>query len=199
MTYGSALMLIEYMERSHVDVGRTESTLVLVHVWICMCHCLVYGRYTGIQCNMKPSQSSVMQTHICYGIVLAWANRQYVGIGAFECVITWCSIYYDTITIGHSPGIHTQNNGDAPWHTAVRWCSCWLNTYIVYIYAVLALDEQGVRWYALVHVWIWVCHYLVCVRCTVTPSQLHTCLLSNYNGNDVHLCTDANSPAIHTH
>ena len=34
--------MIEYMERYRVGFGRTESTLVLVHVWIWMWHCLVY-------------------------------------------------------------------------------------------------------------------------------------------------------------
>ena len=32
--HGSALMLIEYMERYRFGFGRTESTLALVHVWI---------------------------------------------------------------------------------------------------------------------------------------------------------------------
>ena len=45
MIYNSALMLmlIEYMERYRVGFGWTASTLVLVHVWIQLCHCLVYN------------------------------------------------------------------------------------------------------------------------------------------------------------
>ena len=35
------------------------------------------------------------------------------------------------------------------------------------------------------------------VRCTMTPSQLHTCLLLNYTG--IRLCADPHSPAIQTH
>ena len=42
MTYGSALILIEYIERYRAGVGGTESTLILVHDWIWMRHCLVY-------------------------------------------------------------------------------------------------------------------------------------------------------------
>ena len=53
MEYGSALIFLEYMKRCRVDVERTDSTLVLVHVLIGMCHCLVYAR-----CTTTPS-------HIC--------------------------------------------------------------------------------------------------------------------------------------
>ena len=44
MARGSALvlMLIEYMERCRVGFGWTGSTLVSVHVWIWMCHCVIY-------------------------------------------------------------------------------------------------------------------------------------------------------------
>ena len=46
------LILLGYMERCCVGFGRTGCTLVLVHVRIWTCHCLVYG----IRCNMKTSQ-----------------------------------------------------------------------------------------------------------------------------------------------
>ena len=42
MTHDSALMMNKYMERCHVGVRIPESTLVLVHIWIWMCHYLVY-------------------------------------------------------------------------------------------------------------------------------------------------------------
>ena len=39
---GLILMLIEYVERYRVGIGRTGSTLVLVHGWIQMCDYLMY-------------------------------------------------------------------------------------------------------------------------------------------------------------
>ena len=36
------LMLIEYMERCRVGFGHTAGTLLLVHVWIRVCHCFAY-------------------------------------------------------------------------------------------------------------------------------------------------------------
>ena len=46
-------MSIEYMERCHIDVGRTVCTLVLVHVWISRCH---YDTIT-------IAHSAAIQTH----------------------------------------------------------------------------------------------------------------------------------------
>ena len=49
--YGTALMSVEYMKRFCVGLDWTGSTLLLVHVWIWMCHCLIYDT----RCDMKAS------------------------------------------------------------------------------------------------------------------------------------------------
>ena len=58
ITYGSALMLIEYMERNRVDVDRTESKLLLA-LWIWMCHyCLIY---VGLRYDYNWTRSAAIQ------------------------------------------------------------------------------------------------------------------------------------------
>ena len=87
------------IKRYCVGFGRTGRTLVLVHVWIWICHDSAYN---------PP-----------------WHHP--------TCILAW---YSTTI--------------------AMAYC-LWLITYIVFILwngIVLALDEQEVRWYALVRIWI---------------------------------------------
>ena len=97
MAYGSAPMLIEYMERYRFAFGRTESTLVLVHVLIWICHDLVTMHHDTIAITHMPATATQIHYNdndkrfrtnvavICiYGTVswLLWMNRKYVGIGA---------------------------------------------------------------------------------------------------------------------
>ena len=83
MTYGYALMLmlIEYMERYRVDFERTGRTLVLVHVWIRICHCLAYDalwhhRNCTLACYSTAmtmaNDSALMLMLNYYGTVLCW-------------------------------------------------------------------------------------------------------------------------------
>ena len=131
ITHVSALMLIEYMERYCIDFRRTESTLVLVHVWIWICHTLL-----GIRCNIHAYHHR-NYTLACYSTTMAmpyvsiwadvnriygtvsywlWMNREYVGsywcMFEFERVIILCMMQHDTITIAHSPAIQIHYNGN---------------------------------------------------------------------------------------
>ena len=110
MAHGSVLilMLIEYMNRCRVGFWRTERTLVLVHVWIWMCHYCF-----GIRCTMTPSQLHArllfnyngIDVRLCADVDVDWIHmeRYRVGFGwaavvvsvrwywqifEFECVIT---------------------------------------------------------------------------------------------------------------
>ena len=179
MAFDSALISLAYMERYRVGFGRPVGTLVLVHVWIWMCHyCLVWCAvtpsqlhthllckyngndirfcadldfdwmhgtisrwrwtnrgYVGIDAcvNLNVSLLDIRVydttwnhyncTLTCYSNTLQWqyarlcddvdwtygtascwfwANRKYVGMFGFECIITRWTIHYDTITIARS-------------------------------------------------------------------------------------------------
>ena len=90
MTYGSVLitMLIEYVERYHVGFRRAvcTSTLILVHVWICMCHWLVYDtpwhhawrhrNYSFVWCS-----TTMTITHDSAPMLIGYVERYLVGFG----------------------------------------------------------------------------------------------------------------------
>ena len=66
--------------------------------------------------------------------------RWYWYMFEFECVMTWYTTHYDTITIAHSPAMQTHYNGND-----IRLCAdAWLN---IWNGIVLVLNEQKVRWY----------------------------------------------------
>ena len=88
MTYGYALMLmlIEYMQRYRVGFGRTVCTLVLVHVWIRICHCLAYDAlWHNRNCTLACYSTTMALCDVdwIYATVLywLWTNRKCVGIG----------------------------------------------------------------------------------------------------------------------
>ena len=66
-TYGAALMLLEHMESCYVGSGRTDRTLTLMHIWIWMCHDLVYIRYiryTVKNDRIKIARSPAIQLYL---------------------------------------------------------------------------------------------------------------------------------------
>ena len=173
MTYGFALMLIEHMERCCIGFGRTGSMLVLVHVWIRMCHCLVY-----VRCTMTQSQLHTRLlfnyngncTRLCTGVNVAWmygtqwqmaarccwlnvwngisscclwANRRYVGEH-------WCIFESECVftwcTLRHEVHYrdYTHHAIQIQWQWHAALRWCWLN---IWNGVVLVLDEQYVRWY----------------------------------------------------
>ena len=182
-------MLTQYMERYRVGFEWTGSTLVLAFVWIWMCHCLIW-------CTMKPSQ---LQTRLVfdyngndvwlsadvdwiYGTESCWlwTNRKYVVIGAclnlndvsllvIRCILTQNehSLGCNDDDICRRGDVHVDQmcNGIVPAldEQTVRRCWC------------LFEFECVIAWYTM--------HY-------ITPPQLHTPLIFNYNGNDLWLCAD---------
>ena len=81
MTYGSApmLTLLEYIKWCHVGFGRTESTLVLVYVWIGMCHYLVYDarwhhRICTLACYSNTSQWQWQWHTHCTAVDVGWMH-----------------------------------------------------------------------------------------------------------------------------
>ena len=72
-----------------------------------------------------------------YGTVscLFWANRRYVGMFGFECLITWSTM---TLSQLHARLLFNY------YCNATCWCWCWLD---VWNGVMLALNEQQVRWY----------------------------------------------------
>ena len=146
--YTLMLMLIEYMERYRVGFGRTESTLVLIHVWIdcvCVISCLV-----GIRCTwhhtIVNSPATQLQRQRYTDVYWCWcwlniwnvfmlalgkqAVRWYWCMFEFECVIAWCTMYNDTYSTAME--IHYNDND-------IQLC--------VWNGVVLVLDKQAVRWY----------------------------------------------------
>ena len=178
MTYGYALMLIliERMEWCHAGFGQTDGTLVLVHVWIRMCHYLVNDALyiTPSQLHTRLLLFKYTDNDIrlladvdwMYGtvrIVLAFDEqnvRWYWCMFEFECVNAWYTVYsikpvppvqHKTITITHLLCKHT--------------------TLVMAYGSALMLIEYMERHrvgfgrigstLVLVRVWIWMCHYLV--------------------------------------
>ena len=150
------------------------------------------GACLNIQRTMTPSQ---LHTHLLfncndndiwlcadvdwiYGTVSYWfwTNRTYVGIGACLNSNVY-TMHHDAIVIAHSPAIQLQWQ----WHTALRWC--WLN-----IWNRVGFGRTGGTLVLLMHVYM--SHYLVYERYTMTWSQLQTRLLFNYHGNDTWFCAD---------
>ena len=122
--YGSTLMLIEYMERCHAGFDRTESTLILVFVWIC--HYLVpsYHHNCVLACYSTTMTMTygfalmlIGRTYATVSCPRCWPNSKYVIIGA--CVnlnvrlpgIRYI-IQHQSIIIVHSPAMQTHYNGN---------------------------------------------------------------------------------------
>ena len=113
--YGSAVMLIGYIERYYVGFGRTESTLVPESVWIGMCNCLVYNApwphrnctlacYSNIIAIAYDTALRWCWSDIWNGIVLAVDEqpvRWYRSLFESECDIAWYTMHHDTIAIAH--------------------------------------------------------------------------------------------------
>ena len=158
ITYGVALMLIEYMARCYVGLGRTERTLVIVYVWIWMCHYLL-GFLYGTRCKMTASKlhARLLDIQLLLQSRMPWTNRKYVGIGACTFIITWCTTFHEWYdrNLLRTRTLFNDNGDDI--HTALHWGWFWLNTWNG---IALALNEQTVSCNLLAHVWIWmlVCH-----------------------------------------
>ena len=168
MTYGFALMLIEYMPRYRVGFDCTASTLLFVHVWPWMCNCPVYG----IRCNMKHHNctlacySNTLQWRCvrrCAGVLIEYMERYCVGFGEqevrwywylfeFECVIYY--LVYDALLRDCNCKLTCYWNAIhwRWWHTALR--RAYMQRYYVGF-------EQTARTLVLVDTWIWMCHCLV--------------------------------------
>ena len=183
MTCGSALMLmfIKYMERYRVGFGRTGCMLVLVHVWIWMCHCLVYD------VPWHHCYSTV--TKMTYGsalvlMLIEYMDMYHVGFGLTGCTLVlvhvwvWICHYlvYDAPWHDHNCTLGCYLNTlqrDGTWYTTLRWC--WLNTWNG---IVLALDGWSDSTLVLVNVWIWRCYYLVAIH---PPWHDHNCKFACYS------------------
>ena len=123
MAYGSGRMLMLIgMEPYCVGCKRTGSTLVLVHVWIWICHCLVYNTLWHHHICIPSTIQLHNDVRLCADIdcmyatvsCCLWMNRKYVGIGA--CLNLNVSllgmINHDTIAI----------QLQLRWHMALHWC-----------------------------------------------------------------------------
>ena len=197
---------------------RTASTLVLVHVWTWMYHYLVYNApWLHHNCTITTTwvwpcadtHSPTIQTHkngdgtrlwlilteyiLCLNVVLydvvcwLWTSRKYVGMHwsmfVFECVIAWCGYNVSQL---HTCLLFNYNGNDTL--ICVDVDSDWIQILHIWNGIVLVLNEQIVRWYRCVFE---VECVIVCLRCFMTPSHLHTWLLFNYNDNVTLFCTDA--------
>ena len=138
-----------YQTVYRVGFGRTESTLVFGHVWIRMCHCLVYA---------APWHDHNW-TLDCYSTTMAIAHRSALVLMLLECM---------------------ERNGK------------WLRADVDWMYATVYRVAFGRVVGTSVNIGAYLNWNvsLFGVRCTTTPSRLHTRLLLNYNGNDTRLCAD---------
>ena len=197
MAYGFALvlMLIEYMERYRVGFGRTASKLVLVHVWIWMCHCLVYDvQWHHHNCTLACYSTTIAMTYgsalvlmfiecIWNGVMLV-SNEQdvcwYWWMFEFECAIAWYTINHDTIACT----LACYSNTMATAHGCILMLmlieymergtasSCWLWTNRRQVFLVknstlilVYILECVITWYPMHHDTITIAHF----ACYLTP------------------------------
>ena len=211
-----ALMLIEYiycvyiMQRYRVGFGWTERTFVCICVYLTMNRSILDVRF-----DVTPSQShtrllfkhTIPAMQYAYALVLMlieyilriyyetvscwfWTDRAYVGIGA--CLYlngSWIGVQ-STMTPSDLRTLHTclmilnYNHNDVLLMVEYIYC-----VYIMERYRVASGRAESTL------VCIGVCLKLnvsiVNVRYTMTPWQLRTRVLFNYNCNGMWLCTDA--------
>ena len=163
MPHGSALMfvLIKCLERYHVGFGWTAGTLVLVHVWIWMCHYLVYDAPWKTRLELQTRLllfndndndilrlcADVDDNSIWYGTISCWlsTNRKYVGIGA--CLDLNASLLGIGVPTMHGNNIWFYADVDVDWiyGTVSYWL--WTNREYVGIGACLNLNVSllGIR------------------------------------------------------
>ena len=168
MIYGSALisMLLAYIERCHVGFNRTGSTLILAHIRIWICHCIVHGalwhhRNYALACYSNTLQ---WQWHIwhcvdidwMYGTVSCWLwlHRKYVGIGSclnVSLLGIWCTMKPSQLRnflLFNCNGDGVRLCADVDWMYATVSCRLWLNRKYVVIGACVNLNVQlpGIRY-----------------------------------------------------
>ena len=151
MTSASAPMLIffEYKKRYRSGFGWTARTLVFVHVCIPIYHCMVHGAlYTTMTWNMVLRWFWLNK---CNGVMSA-LDEQNVGIGVcFNLTISSLGIPY-TIAIAYILVCYSTTM------TMIYGSALMLNAYMER-YCV-GCQRTGST-LALVHDWIWICHYFV--------------------------------------
>ena len=103
MAYGSALN----MERYRVGFGRTESTLVVVHVWIWICHCSAYDAHRNWTCNYNDNDVRLCADvdWIWNGVMMAVDEQEvrwYWCMFQFEYAIVSYTMHHETIASTHS-------------------------------------------------------------------------------------------------
>ena len=153
MTYGSAVMLIGYMERYHIDFGRTDGTLVLVYVWIWM-----YVQLLDIRCTMTPLRLHTRLLFKCNGnyirygsavMLIGYMERYHIDFGRTggTLVLVHVWIWMCNCLVYDAPWHHRNctpacysNTMAITYHTALRWC--WSD---IWNGMILTLDEQKVR------------------------------------------------------
>ena len=128
-------------------------------------------------------------------LLIKYMERSRVGFGRTVCTLVlvhvWIQVlllsviaWYDPLNITPSQ-LHTRllfnYNGDGIWTRAD------VNDDWIWNCIVLVLDD---RTYVCIGACLNLNLWLLGIRCTMTPSRLHTRLLINYNGNDTRLCAD---------
>ena len=103
--------------------------------------------------------------------MFAWHEQKVRCYWCIECVMIWCAMHHDTITIAHPSAIELTwlcTDGDMDWiYGTVSWW-LWMNRQYVVNGVCLNFNDA----------------------LFITPSRLHTRLLFNHNGNDVLFCAD---------
>ena len=185
MAHNSAVvsMLTGYMKRCCIGFGWTDSTLVLVHVWIRMCHIAwctssYDAPWHDYNCTLG-CYLNTLQRQCTWHTTLRWLWR-WLNI-LYETVPCWLWTNRKYVDHNYTLGCYLNTiNGDDTWHTILRWFWCWLN---VWNGVVLALDEQRVRWY-------WCMFEFECVIawCTMHHDTIviaySAAIQTHYNGYD---------------
>ena len=158
-----------------------DEQMVLVHVWIWVRHCLQH-------------HIDVDWMHGTVYILLALDEKRvrwyYCMFKLTVPLIVWYTMHYDTMQL-NSPATQLQRQW---WYT---------DAHRMMLMLILIEYNTGMGRYHVgfgrtgctlillqVSIWIWHCLTEEFLRCTITPSQLHTRVLFNYNGNDIRLCAD---------
>ena len=148
MAHGLALMLImlECMERCHVGFGRTESTLLLVYVWICVCHYLI--------------DDALWNHHKCITMGIGTARGSALILTLIESVSCW--LWTNSLYVEISVDVYLTNG------SVLMSVACMERCYVHFGRTDGTLT--------LMHVWFWMCHYLIYIygiRCKTNASKLH--------------------------
>ena len=180
MTYRSALMpmLVEIycvcMQRYLVGFGRTESTLVSTGVRLNLNVSIL-----GVRCIVTSSSHHRNFTLDCFSNTLqrrwhtvlrgCWLNT-YIAYIYYDQAVRryWCTFCFE-FAVTWKKTIHHYTIAIAMWS-----CWLWTNSWHVGIGACLNLKGSSFG-----------------IPCIMTPLNLHTNLLCNYNGNGIRRLTDA--------